>query len=1429
MKTHLPLLLRRFLLLSLLTASYAGAAVGSIWDPAWGSAGLAGAPDASEPRYQASLTQPGVLALVQPSGSPSPYDFGTYTAITLTGSGNAGAFVVGGASASLLPLVGAVSRDSWLAVEQGTYSLLVGGNYADNWQSGEAFNFTGNSHIALDGATVANIVGGNYKEGRNATFTGNSYISVLSGSVTGAIVGATVVTHNANTSFTGDTHIFVYTPLNVNSGPGLNSVPTNMIVGGFAWGTNTWKTQVLTGNTHVTVDLSSFIGAEEFSKHIVGGGFNGSSTNTQTISGGTNVSVNLGICVTAPNVKVVGGPWVNAGTASVAGTANLTVSGGTFNSWVIGGAWTDTGGTSTSIAQIAMQLSGGLFNGNVLGATYISTGNCTMNTGDVAISLGSGTEVNGTVYGGYYINGTANAVVDASLGDVTLHVAGGAVNGLVGGSYTVRNNPDNTIEQGNITLNLLSGSVGGDVWAAGWQDGSTKMQTASVTVNLSSILQTNNGMTLSGGYGGSGATSLVTGERTLVLTDAADYENMAGVAVADFDVVAVPTGGRATFDSLVNASSALRKTGAGELTLASHGAWTQLTVEGGLLALQEGVSGETLESVSLGEGATLSGVSGTIVAGSSGETALSLVLGSDNIGADAAASPMIRGLNGAAANLTLTGAQAEIALSGEGVIELLLAHRDASPAVSSYLTLVDGTLTCEQPAQLSLGALLSGYGLRVAGVAQGSLVVNGSAAGIYYVTANAATTDPHLVTAYPLTGLYSGVLIEGGQTLTLRLPGDDSPATQATIRNLMGGADSALVVENSTGSGVVSVVLSNLPINSTGDAQYPDLPAVTTMQGSISAGAGTVLHKRGSGELVLGGNLHADTLSPEAGTLTLNGSDNRLAVLNGGGGSVQLGGSLVVSDTVRGGGVLTVGAGGRLLLANVNSADSALNLVNHGRAVADVTRSRTLTLAALTLGSGSVSELRFNADSPFERSLSLGALEVQSGATVVLTAEGTTLLRGGDYVLGRVTDPAAPAGQAPVNLTLQGFAFEQLQPGASYLYTDASGNILLHAVRSSNRLLPHASSPNAMAGARLLWDAAPPAGGELSAAYLAVTELISRGDAAGVNRALAAVAGSSFSALAPALQSDVEQRLRIIRNRTATMGVDPCVVNEDMPYFGCWVHAEGDQSSLSGSSGFEPGYDLDRWGATLGLHMDFSPEFTAGLALSTLWGKLSVSSPDYLRSDVTTTYLSLFARYRSCAWVHSVVGTFGWADFDVNRTVMSSSSLYRTTSSTHGRAFGLMYELAYAPLPREQDAVSLQPLINISYRHSSVDSLTERVSDAALHASPHSMGTLTLAAGARMQAKLGERLYNRSSLFECRALLAFDLGDRRGKADVALLNGTASGTVRGAQAGAFGVELGAGLSIPLGADSGTLFFDASLSLRSHLHELNGVIGYQLPF
>ncbi len=370
-------------------------------------------------------------------------------------------------------------------------------------------------------------------------------------------------------------------------------------------------------------------------------------------------------------------------------------------------------------------------------------------------------------------------------------------------------------------------------------------------------------------------------------------------------------------------------------------------------------------------------------------------------------------------------------------------------------------------------------------------------------------------------------------------------------------------------------------------------------------------------------------------------------------------------------------------------------------------------------------------------------------------------------------------------------------------------------------------SANGMAGATLM-DEAFAGGGIGDDGDLA--DIMNAVDNGGMtDEHMAAVAGSSTAALGMAFAGDVERQLRAIRNRTTTMGVNQCVVNEGMPYFNAWVNAEGNMGELD-KDGTYAGYKLDNWGGTVGFDVDVNPNLTLGLAVTAMYGDLTVDGPDMLDGDMDTYYVTAFARYSKRAWTHTFIGTIGKMDGSYERTVNHAGGSYTAEGDTDGLAFGLMYEVGRVYALTEDGNTCLQPVFNVAYRHTTVNGYTEKGGNAALDVDDQTLDTITLGAGARMQAVVGENLYNRTSVLELRALAKLDIGDRASEADVAFIGGGSRATVESAEPGAFGVELGAGLSIPVGDENdGTLFFDVSAEFRSGYSDLNGTVGYRINF
>ena len=332
------------------------------------------------------------------------------------------------------------------------------------------------------------------------------------------------------------------------------------------------------------------------------------------------------------------------------------------------------------------------------------------------------------------------------------------------------------------------------------------------------------------------------------------------------------------------------------------------------------------------------------------------------------------------------------------------------------------------------------------------------------------------------------------------------------------------------------------------------------------------------------------------------------------------------------------------------------------------------------------------------------------------------------------------------------------------------------------------------------------------------------------DRDMAAVAGASTAALGMALSGDVERQLRAIRNRSVA-GNDAGTVtfvdeksglvsSEAPARFFAWVNAEGNRAEQNDDS-TAAGYTLTSWGGTLGAGMQVNDKLTLGLALTAMHGDLQSDGPDYLKGDMDTTYVSAFARYESGKWSHAFIGTAGTMEADYKRSAMS----YSTDGDTDGTAFGLMYEVS-----REFELgnlSALSPVLNIAYRHTAVDSYSESGADAALNVGKQSLDTVTAGAGARYAAVVGQRMLNRACGFEARALVKYDLGDRQSTTSTGFTGYATRAGIESAELGAFGVELGAGISVPVG--SGSIFADGAVELRSDYTNFNAAVGYRVQF
>ena len=354
---------------------------------------------------------------------------------------------------------------------------------------------------------------------------------------------------------------------------------------------------------------------------------------------------------------------------------------------------------------------------------------------------------------------------------------------------------------------------------------------------------------------------------------------------------------------------------------------------------------------------------------------------------------------------------------------------------------------------------------------------------------------------------------------------------------------------------------------------------------------------------------------------------------------------------------------------------------------------------------------------------------------------------------------------------------------------------------------------------------------DLARALDGLDEYLARGNRGAADTQAAAIAGASIPALSEALRSDVERQLRAIRNRTTTMGINSCCANpKDLPYVNAWINAEGDYRRMEHDKTLS-GFKYSSWGGTVGVDVDVTSSTTVGLAFTAMFGDFKSDAADHLDGDLNNYYLTVFARHASGAWVHDFIATLGRAHADADRTVGTPFGGYSTKGSTSGASFGLMYEVARTYALTEDSSTCIQPIVNISYIHTSLGGYSESGSDAALKVEDIDSNLVTIGAGARVQTAFGADVYNRTSVFEGRALVKGYLGDRDSTAKVQFssLGSLAGASVKSAERGPIGIELGGGIYIPLGQNAGTLFLDASLELRAKDMDINTTAGYRINF
>ena len=1341
-------------------------------------------------------------------------------------------------------------------------------------------------------ATAEHVIGGNNKGASTTLTGNTNVTVKDNAIVAGAIIGGSTSAHNAVTTITGNTSVLVTNVQYSNTAQNLDGGLSNSyIIGGSSWSSNTTSGTTIQGSTSATINLNGITlsGTEEhnsFVKTIIGGSY-GNVNNAGTvnnINGDTSVSIigRKGITFTG---DIIGGSFENSGQAqyTIGGNSSISISGGsTFTGNIYGGSYSkvpgNTGSTMTTAGNITVELGTGTYRGNIYGA-----GNKGTAGGDVLVSLTGGSVFGAEGQdGGITVGGSAGAAVE---GNRTLELKGTFGNGDFQNVTFTRFDEINIAQEGaSATIWALTDSPSLTKTGAG------TLTLGADAAGAETILDgTTEGITISegslnlSGAGGShmkGTWNIASGSR---LTGVSGTVTVGGENGLDSLSIAL---GTENIGQDTQASGAVISNGSGT------GSDPNLSIKGEGLTLDlsnDAVVSLLLEHKTDDSSSYLTLTSGTLTVGDLGDVAFTTdllsnygirVTGTDggSLVLSGAATGLYRvqeeGGNAHEVNSyqTLSG-YAGVVIGGGQTLTVNLAGAPGE---------ADG-----QGAKINnlMGAAGSSLAVNNTGDGTAVVILNNK-----QMTTGEDDIDPagqDTVMGGSITGGNNVAFIkEGTGTLTVRGTMDVETLALREGNIVLNGASNTLDTLTLEGGGLT--INGNAEVGTITGTEAGgsltiqgtfDLTGTSNINDGAITGTGSLRIREGA-ELALGGEARLDGTSVTAdGTLTLTGTESgTISSLSGSGTLSMNGGRLSISSattssgtfsgTLAGSGTLDISGQATQYLQTGNK-DYDLAVRDGGVLVLKGT-SDAPALDYRNVAVGSAGTLRIEAigheagDS--NTSLNVGSIDFQSGSTTefvynlsasdpfgsaMLTADSITIGNGAGFSLANMegnTGLGTYDNLDGVVLmtadTIDGLTEgESISVGTSGLfavyYKDATmsrkGNhIVLNAtVQQDNIFTPAVNSHNSGAGSELLWEAKNnlDATSQLGQAMHSISTMITgdNPDLAGASRALAAVAGSTVNALGTAQRDALRDQMGWIRNRTTLMGVNPAYVNDDLPRFHMWMEGTGSYAKLD-TRGDESGYQLTTWGGTVGVDADLSDRLTAGAAFTAGYGDLTAGAADSADGHLDSYYASLFGRYQNKRWAHTLILTGGWNDAKLNRTVNYGEGSYGTQGSTSGWGFGAMYELTCDVYLDENRSSVLQPLFNASVVTTRMDGYEETgAGNAGLNVGRQDWTTGTLALGGRWMGLVGSNIFGRESLAEIRVNAAQDLGDRRGETNVSLLgNPGFAQSVRGAKTGTTALQLGAGLSVPVGT-KGTIFVNGNADIRDGSSSVNGSVGYRYDF
>ncbi|MEI3558364.1 MAG: autotransporter-associated beta strand repeat-containing protein [Akkermansia muciniphila] len=1189
----------------------------------------------------------------------------------------------------------------------------------------------------------------------------------------------------------------------------------------------------------VTLDLKKDL---DIATLQIGGGTMGGNAQASAVNVGTGVTLtSTGVKLGGANGQgaLAGNLNINGGTAvlgginlendsnsgiTLAGNGTITLGGditGASGTLALGeGTLNSTADWSASLSVLLNAASGKTATVDTTGGSITLNG-ALSGTGSL-LKTGTGTLTLGNASTGY------TGMITLTSGTLALTADGykGALN-LTGGTLTGGNNHKGTK---NVTVNAASGvsaiSLGGlsgsalktvNMTDAGTVisgiNGAANLDSASLVVGTGNVSKTQDlaGSTSMIQFDANGTQLEI---ETLTLTLSADVINAmqgwgAGDRTAWLNLTNGVLGyGTAIFNPLLE-SLGFTVTGLNGGSIGITGDATQIYAVGsedktvtnnseldpyravivdGNLALNLPGVDDTADGLTINN---LSGAaSGVINITSTNDKTASVILNNELLGTDPNTSGPDTKYSG-----TINGGAANITKTGDGSLELA-----GTLNTSGTLDMQDGKLILSGTADL------------------GSIKLNSSNSGSLSSLDITGKTE-----AGTLTDEGNGGNLSIGKDGTLTLTGAGSELSSSTVSGdgVLQVADNASLALNGASK------LDGVQVDLDGNGTLELGNASNSISGLTGSGA---LNNGSALEITTAGNaLYEGALSGE-GSITMNGAGTQVLKGNGAIGQALsvTKGTLELTGAEGGNGSvtyksLTAGSGAHVRLSPVGEGNGAVNT--------------TLTVAnGLNLQNSHLDlVINTNRDDLF----SSPVITVQAGD---VNLDGTTVSLGS---LGDYDDPADPTANLNFTLVDATGAGTVSANGATVdpsgyfdfyyqefgIRTEGGKIVVTGMVKTENAFMDAANTANSEAGANLLWNnrGNAPKGTQLGDLREAVRNDIQTGNTSRAARSMAAAAGSTVNALGTAQRDALRDQMGWIRNRTTLMGVNPAYVNEDLPYFHMWMEGTGSYAKLD-TRGDESGYQLTTWGGTVGMDVDLSDHFTMGAAFTANYGDLTAGAADTADGHLDSYYANLFGRYQSKRWAHTLILTGGWNDAKLNRTVNYGEGSYNTQGNTNGWGFGAMYELTYDVYLNEDRSSILQPLANVSVVTTRMDGYTETgAGNAGLNVGKQEWTTGTVALGGRWMGLIGSNIFGREALAEFRVNAAQDMGDHRGKTGVGFLaNPGYTQTVRGAKVGTTALQIGAGLSVPVGTQ-GTVFINGNADFRDGANSVNGSIGYRYDF